>query len=209
MALPSAEPELVRVAARCSREAFEALLERHRFRLRLLARRFATAADDQEDLVQDVTVRLLDHKKRALCAWQPYASFAAYVTTIAYRQGLEFAERKARLPGEFPKALPDGGDVAEDGRLARELGLVDETDPQQEVLASERSATLHDAVEQLSDSDQLLIRLRFFEQLEAPSIAKVMGISHGAARKRVFDALRRLRRLIEPHSGLFAPDPPH
>jgi RNA polymerase sigma factor (sigma-70 family) len=205
--LPHSEPELVRTAAACSHEAFEALMERHRSLLRVVARRFASDEDDRSDLLQEVSVCLLDGRKRALRAWKPIAPFAAYLTTIASRRGIRFAEQQARLPTLVADALPGASEDVLDELLPPEAREALAPLPPQAVEDAERAAHLHAALITLSDRDRFVLRLRFFEGLDSPGIGRMLGVSKGAARKAVFDATRRLRASLLDAGGFsFAPD---
>jgi len=202
--LPESEAALVKLAARCNDAAFSALVERHRLLLRLTAKRFGETREDQEDLTQEVIARLLDRQKKALQDWRPVAPFAAYLTTIASRRGIRFAQERSRLPGRGPMALPEARDPIEDGVIPGAVAPPSDS-PHHHLESAERAELVRRAVEQLSDRDRLLIRLRFFEGLDAVSISRVLGLSHGAARKAVFDALRRLERLLDSQADLVFP----
>lgn len=204
MRLPDSELALVKLAAQCSDPAFCALVERHRPLLRLTAKRFGETREDQEDLTQEVIARLLDRQKKALQDWRPIAPFAAYLTTIASRRGIRFAQERSRLPGRVAKSLPEARDPLEDGVIPETVAPPSDA-PHHHLESAERAELVRRAVEQLSDRDQLLIRLRFFEDLDAVSISRVLGLSHGAARKAVFDALRRLERLLDAHGEAVFP----
>jgi RNA polymerase sigma factor (sigma-70 family) len=191
--LPTSEPELIRTAAACSHEAFDALMDRHRSLLRLVARRFAPDEDDRSDLVQEVVVSLLDGRKRTLRAWKPIAPFAAYLTTVASRRGIRFSQQQRRLPTPTTDALPTADRDALDDLLPPEAQAALAPLPHRLVEEAEQRRLLGEAIRACSDRDQLVLRLRFFEGLDSPGIGRILGISKGAARKAVFDATRRLR----------------
>ncbi|HMM95056.1 sigma-70 family RNA polymerase sigma factor [Phycicoccus sp.] len=52
---------------------------------------------------------------------------------------------------------------------------------------------LNEAIADLGDADQLLVRLRYFEQLPSKEIAHLTGISDDAVRKRLSRITSRLR----------------
>ena len=184
------------MAAACSQPAFDELVGRHRSLLRVLARRFAPDRDDRDDLIQVVILCLLDKRKKALRDWEPVAPFAAYLTTIGSRRGIRFSQQQARLPQLARAALPEGSDGVLDGFIPPDDLSSPDPPVDLQAEAAERSEALMEAVGRLSPRDRLVIRLRFLEGLESPSVAALLGVTKGAARKAIFDATRRLRAAL-------------
>lgn len=197
MRLPKSEPALVKLAAQCDDEAFNALVDRQRPLLRMIARRFGESPEEREDLSQDVIARLLEADKRALRDWEPLAPFAAYLTTIASRLGIRFRQQQDRLLRRQPRSLPAAQDDLWDDVLEETAVAPSHDGPDAHIESAERMDIIRGATQQLSDRDQLIIRLRFFEDLDGPGLAEILGLSPGAARKAVFDALRRLERILD------------
>lgn len=56
---------------------------------------------------------------------------------------------------------------------------------------------ISEALSKLSDEEQLIIKLRYYADLNHKEIAKVMGISHAAARKRCQRALDKLKAYFD------------
>jgi len=204
--LPADEPSLVHLAAQCSDEAFCALTERFGRHLRLTVSRFAQNPEDRDDLQAEVVAKLLDNGKQALRVWRPIAPFIAYLTTIGVRHCLHWVERRRRLEGLQTLQLPFHG-LADDADWPERLVAADPAD--QPPAALERSLVqeaLHDALQELSADDRLVLALRFEQGLNGPTVARLLGISPGAARQRIFKALRRLeRRLLARNPDLFGP----
>jgi len=189
------ETNLVRRAASCDDEAFCMLRDRYAQHLRLLVARYAANHDDREDLYAEIVARLLDRDRRALRFWEPIAPFGGYLTTIAIRHCAGWLKRQKRSGQTTLGLLPEGGDDA--AGVLGELAAADPRDEPQSVVARREAAQeLRDAISQLSDSDQLVLALRFREEMAGPTIARALGISHGAVRQRIFKALRRLRRIV-------------
>lgn len=55
---------------------------------------------------------------------------------------------------------------------------------------------LYEAMNRLSDKDQEVLTLRYFEGLETHEIASALGIRHVTARVRLSRAIRKLRRKV-------------
>ena len=67
--------------------------------------------------------------------------------------------------------------------------------PEPALVRREEDQRLIDALSRLSSDDQEVLRLRAYEGLTIPQIARVLGCSEEAAKKRASRAMQRLRRL--------------
>jgi len=203
--LPKDEVPLVRLAAECSQAAFTSLMDRFRRHLRLVVGRYADGRDDRDDLEADVVEKLLRDGKRPLRAWAPRAPFVAYLTTIASRHCIQWAERRNRLPAARRHALPPWDAPQGEDWLARAPANPSTSDPSSIVEEAVVQRVLTAALGELSAADRLALALRFEQGLDGPDMGRVLGISPNAARQRVFKALRRLERLlVARHPDLFA-----
>ena len=76
--------------------------------------------------------------------------------------------------------------------------LVDERPlAEDRILASLRRREVEEAISKLSDQDQLVVTLIFYEELSSPEVAQVMGISTNLVYVRLHRALKRMRRVLE------------
>ncbi|MEA3402385.1 MAG: sigma-70 family RNA polymerase sigma factor [Armatimonadota bacterium] len=192
--LPENEVKLVRLAAAGDDDAFCALRDRYARHLRLLIARYAPDPEDRRDLFSEIIARLLHNDKRALRAWEPRAPFAAYLTTIAVRHCIAWLGRRRGLRERIADLQPSG---EEGGGLEDTVAAGPEAEPDAALERLTTRKAVHDAVMQLSDSDRLVLAMRFADGLTGAAIAKVLGITHGAARQRIYKALRRLADICE------------
>jgi RNA polymerase sigma factor (sigma-70 family) len=85
----------------------------------------------------------------------------------------------------------------EQRRRARELKAGDmndsPNDPVADIEWSQLRSVLDELMEQLSEADQAALLLRFFEHQSIADIGRTLGLSEGAASKRIARALERLR----------------
>ncbi len=196
--LPTEETMLIETAAACDDQAFCALMERHRRPLRIVVSRYADNREDRADLESDVIACLLEDRKRALRAWRPIAPFAAYLTTIATRRCLRWLRSRQRLEshvGQLPR-LPGESDA--DG--FEHLAAIDAADPASHVQSRQVEDAVQRALNLLPAPDRLVLQLRFEQGMNGPAIARALGIRDGAARKRIFTALRRLAAALREQS---------
>lgn len=74
--------------------------------------------------------------------------------------------------------------------------------PETQVIRRSEDEALAADIGRLSQSDQEVIRLRAWEDLNAPAIARVLGCSVSAAEKRVTRAFKRLEKTLTARRGL-------
>ena len=117
------------------------------------------------------------------------AAFAGWFRCIVIKQ----ADRiRRRLPRhEIP--LTDHGFL--DLRIGPEEHLI---------AALERDAAIEavrTALDELTPADREILRLRYVTQLDGAAMASAVGLTPGAARKRLHDARRRLGAILRHHQG--------
>lgn len=193
--LPSDDTDLIRLAASCDDSAFCEVVRRFSPYIASVLRRYAARTTDREDLRSEVVTKLLANSKRALKAWEPRASFGTYVATIAARHCMDWLRRKGRLPCA---TLGSGDDNGSPDHVLEEIIAADADDEPEELMQNhERQESLRLAIDGLSSDDRLVLYLRFDQDLSGVEISEMLGISHGAARQRLFRAVRRLEDRIE------------
>ncbi|MBT8164130.1 MAG: sigma-70 family RNA polymerase sigma factor [Acidimicrobiia bacterium] len=126
------------------------------------------------------------------------------VFLVAWRRLGEVPRGDAALPwliGVARNAVRNAGrSRRRAGRLAVRAQLADDQvtpGPEVQVVQKAEYREVADALESLSDADREVIRLRTWEELTAPQIASVLGISLSAAEKRMARSMARLERAIE------------
>ncbi|MEX1185172.1 MAG: sigma-70 family RNA polymerase sigma factor [Gemmatimonadaceae bacterium] len=152
-------------------------------RLRLFATRRLRDAAAAEDVAQETLRRVID-AMRAGRIENPLAlpgfvfQTASHVCLQHQRSAGREARALARLHDE-----PTGGAEAPDALVA--------------LISEERRATVRAALDRLADSDRELLRLYFFERLDASEIAGRLGMPAAALRVRKHRALHRLAKLLD------------
>jgi RNA polymerase sigma-70 factor (sigma-E family) len=125
-----------------------------------------------EDLVQETLARLYPRWSKVAGADQP----AAYAHTVLVR--LFLSQRRRRSTREQPTDL-----------LGRTAGSVEDADTSLRV-------TLLSALAQLERTDRVVLVLRYWEDLDAPRTASLVGMTPAAVRTRCSRALVRLREVL-------------
>ena len=73
--------------------------------------------------------------------------------------------------------------------------------PETQVIRRSEDEALAAGIGRLSQADQEVVRLRAWEDLNAPAVAQVLGCSVSAAEKRVTRAFKRLEKTLTARSG--------
>jgi RNA polymerase sigma-70 factor (ECF subfamily) len=183
------------------REALNALLSRHRDRLRRMVEiRLDTRLQgrlDASDVVQEafveVTERLDEYirdPKLPLFLWLRLVVGERLVRLHRHHLGTQMRDA-GREVSLYPGALPAASSAA----LAAQL-LGRHTSPTQAFVRAERILRVQEALNALDPVDREILSLRHFEELTAAEAARVLGIEESAAAKRYFRALKRLKDIL-------------
>jgi RNA polymerase sigma-70 factor (ECF subfamily) len=205
MATPSAderdEEELIERAARGDPAAREALLNRHRERLRLMValrmdRRIA-ARIDPSDVVQESLAEAAGHlsdylERRPLPFYPWLRQIACEQLIMLHRRHLHAGRRS--VTREEPWGPPLSGDSLQ---LLGDRLAASGTSPSRHLARSEIRERLTAALARLPERDREVLVLRHLEQLKVSAIAAVLGISEGAVMTRHTRALEKLRPLLD------------
>jgi RNA polymerase sigma-70 factor (ECF subfamily) len=179
---------LVSAAQQGNREAFETLVGRHGQRIFFFALRMTRNPQDAEDVVQQSFQKAFVHLRK----FEGKSSFSTWLTSIATNEALMLL-RKSRGWREvsiedasgheesvFAPEIPDSAPGPEHGYSQRE-----------------RKRILSTAMNQLTPGMRTAIELRELGELSTEETARVMGLSVGAVKSRVFHGRRKLREILK------------
>ena len=179
------EELICQIAAGC-RGAHDELCNRHQERLLSIAVRYGFLLEDAKDIVQDVF----------LAVWNGAAKrfkYRAKVETWLYRITLNTCNNFKRKKG-FIANLP--AEVTE--RILSRLPPL-YRDHSNQLIKKERNKMVREAIEQLPQNQQIVIRLIFHEGLSYQEIADILSISIGTVGSRRNRALANLKRRLEAY----------
>ena len=133
-----------------------------------------------EDTAQELTAQTFERALSRLHTLRDQGAFGGWLFRIARTTVAGYyRRRKPLLPLESAAERPSPEPSAEQG-----------------VVQSQEVAALREALAQLSDREQEIIRLRFVAGLTNRAIAKSMGLREGNVAVILFRALRKLRRIL-------------
>jgi RNA polymerase sigma-70 factor (ECF subfamily) len=176
--------------------AFEELVRRYQHRLLGLMHHLVGDAQEAEDLVQEVYLRVY----RARKTYRPEAFCDAWLFTIAEnvaRNRLRTRRRKPVLVLDAHDSGPLGPRPAE--RLVKDPG----TGPQQKLDRKELAAVVRQALDGLHERQRLAVVLNKFEGLGYAEVAAMMRLSVEAVKSLLTRARLKLRDAL---SRYLSPD---
>jgi RNA polymerase sigma-70 factor (ECF subfamily) len=186
------EESLVTAAKNGNQEAFEILVGRHRRRILAVAMRFVRIQEDAEDIVQQSFQNAFVHLHR----FEGKSRFSTWLTRIAINEALMCLRRKRTSP-EVP--IEQSTTMNE---TALTLGLSDsDPSPEENCLHEEQKRILSAAVNQLNPRTRRAIELRELGELSTEETARILGISIGAVKARLFHARKALRKSLRHYFG--------
>jgi RNA polymerase sigma-70 factor, ECF subfamily len=197
---------LLEQACTGDQEALNALLARHRPRLRrmvdLRLDRRLQARIDASDVIQEAYVEVVTRLNEYLN--QPSYPLLLWLRLIVgerllklHRHHLGTQMRDAGLEVSIYRgALPEASSAA----LAAQL-LGQHTSPTQAAVRAERMIRLQEALNTLDAMDREVLSLRHFEELSLAETALSLGIEESAAAKRYIRALKRLKATLASMPG--------
>lgn len=151
----------------------------------LAARRLGDAAE-AEDVAQETLRRVLEALRAGKV--RDLEALPSFVFQTARNLCLQGLRRRGRQERAFAGLAGAAGPPAA-GALER-------------LISGERRARVATALDRLPAADRELLRLVFVDDLEAPEVARRLGLRAGALRVRKHRALKRLEALLEAAGDL-------
>ena len=188
------EGDLALVAAARGRnlQAFGVLVERHERRIFFVARRITGTREDAEDVVQQTFQKAFTH----LCKFEERSSFSTWLTRIAINEALMLLRKRRGLR----EMLIDDLSGNEETTTVPEVPD-SSPDPEASYSQREREKILSSSLNELSHGTRRAIQLRELDGRSTEETARIMGISVGAVKARVFHGRRKLRRKLKHYVG--------
>jgi RNA polymerase sigma-70 factor (ECF subfamily) len=173
--------------AKVDGDAFEELYTRYYSRIFAFSYRRLHSRELAEDVTADVFMKALDALPRF--TWQG-VSVSAWLYRIANNRITDHFRRKGQS-GKGTLAIEDVKTLVDERPL-----------PEDRILAALRRAEVEEAISKLSEQDQLVVTLIFYEELSSSEVAEVMGISTNLVYVRLHRALKRMRKVLERDGAL-------
>lgn len=176
---PLDDDMLIRQASRYDVAAYEELVRRYQdlaFRTAYLITGEATAA---EDATQEAFLRIYRSLPRFRLG-SPFRPWLLRIVANEARRRRAHSDRQTRIELQVARQVPPSWGRSVEG----------------EVMLSEERRRLHEAVQQLPPTDQLVISFRFVLDLSEAEIATAMDCPRGTVKSRLSRAMARLRSIL-------------
>ncbi|MCA9217353.1 MAG: sigma-70 family RNA polymerase sigma factor [Planctomycetales bacterium] len=192
--------QLLQSAATGDGKAADELLNRHRRRLRQLVavRMNNDLANrvDPSDVVQDVLTtahqRLDDFLREKPIAFYPWLRQITLNRMIDLHRHHVLATKRSIHREEQLAVINDNSA----DQLARHL-VDHRSSPSRQLARAELKQRVMEALDQLSSEDREIVVMRHLEGLSVREIADVMSMPEGTVMTRHFQAVRKLRRMLD------------
>ena len=183
------DPELVALAQEGDLAAFDELIRRHSSRLYALIYHMTSHREDAHDLLQDVFAKAW----RSLGRFRGQSQFYTWLHSIAVNMTLNFLKKRNRRQNSMSLDDLDAG-------IERDEDFINATSPrtpERETDLKELQKKLNEAMQKLSDDHRAVVVMYDIQGMPHAEIGRVMGVSEGTVRSRLFYAHRQLQTHLD------------
>ena len=168
--------------------AFDRLVVKFSPRLYGLVYNMTSNHEDTNDLLQDIFAKAY----RSINGFRGKSSFYTWVHTIAVNMTINFLKKRGR---RFQMSLDDvDANVQNDKEF---IELTATSSPVREADLGELQQRLNEAMMRLSPEHRAVVTMFDIQGMPHAEISKIMGISEGTVRSRLFYAHRQLQNYLE------------
>lgn len=169
-------------------EAFDDLIRRYHPRLYGLVYNMTSNHEDTNDVLQEVFAKAY----RSIQGFQGKSSFYTWMHSIAVNMTINFLKKRNRRQGV---SMDD-----EDAGVQNDRSFIEATtgnDPSHEANLTELQKRLNEAMQRLSTEHRAVVTMFDIQGMPHAEISKILGVSEGTVRSRLFYAHRQLQNYLE------------
>jgi RNA polymerase sigma factor (sigma-70 family) len=182
------DAQLVALAQSGDAAAFSKLVTRYSQRLYGLVYHMTSNNEDARDLVQEIFLKAY----RSIGGFRGKSSFYTWLHQIGVNMTINFLKKRGR---RFHLSLDDvDSNIQNDKEF---LELTASSDPVREANLSELQRRLNEAMMKLSVEHRMVVTMFDIQGMPHAEISKVLGVSEGTVRSRLFYAHRQLQNYLE------------
>lgn len=168
--------------------AFDKLVVRYRTRLYGLVYHMTSNNEDARDLVQEIFLKAF----RSIGGFRGKSSFYTWLHQIGVNMTINFLKKRGR---RFQMSLDDvDSNIQNDKEF---LEMTASSDPVREANRSELQRRLNESMMKLSLEHRAVVTMFDIQGLPHAEISRVLGVSEGTVRSRLFYAHRQLQNYLE------------
>ncbi len=168
--------------------AFDELVKKYSTRLYSLVYNMTSNHEDTNDLLQDVFAKAY----RSIKGFRGKSSFYTWIHSIGVNMTINFLKKRGR---HFQLSLDDV-----DANIQNDKEFIESTsgsNPIREADLKELQQRLNEAMMKLSYEHRAVVTMFDVQGMPHAEISKVLGISEGTVRSRLFYAHRQLQNYLE------------
>lgn len=168
--------------------AFDDLVVKYSPRLYSLVYNMTSNHEDTNDLLQDIFAKAY----RSIKGFRGKSSFYTWMHSIAVNMTINFLKKRGR---RFSLSLDDvDANVQNDREF---IDLTTGTNPVREADLGELQQRLNEAMMKLSYEHRIVVTMFDIQGMPHAEISKILGISEGTVRSRLFYAHKQLQNYLE------------
>ena len=182
------DAQLVSRAQSGDATAFDDLVVKYTPRLYGLVYNMTSNHEDTNDLLQDVFSKAY----KSIRGFRGKSSFYTWIHSIAVNMTLNFLKKRGR---RFQLSLDDV-----DASIQNDKEFIEQTatsTPVREVDLTELQRRLNEAMQKLSDEHRAVVTMFHIQGMPHAEISKILNVSEGTVRSRLFYANRQLQNYLE------------
>ena len=186
--VPNEDAQLVARTQAGDPAAFDALVVKYSPRLYGLVYNMTSNHEDTNDLLQDVFSKAY----RSISGFKGNSAFYTWVHSIAVNMTINFLKKRGRRTHMSLDDMDAGVEKDKDF-----IELTSSTNPVREADLGELQIRLNEAMMKLSYEHRAVVTMFDIQGMPHAEIAKILGISEGTVRSRLFYAHRQLQNYLE------------
>jgi RNA polymerase sigma factor (sigma-70 family) len=167
--------------------AFDELIVKYSPRLYGLVYNMTSNHEDTNDLMQDIWAKAY----RSISGFRGKSSFYTWIHSIGVNMTINFLKKRGR---RFTLSLDDIDSKVEHDKEFMELTAT--STPVREAHLSELQKRLNEAMQKLSNDHRAVVTMFDVQGMPHAEIARILGISEGTVRSRLFYAHRQLQNFL-------------
>ena len=168
--------------------AFDELVIKYSPRLYGLIYNMTSNHEDTNDMLQDVFAKAY----RAIKGFRGKSSFYTWIHTIAVNMTLNFLKKRGR---RYHLSLDDvDASIQNDKEF---IELTSASSPVREADLTELQRRLNESMMKLSDEHRAVVTMFHIQGMPHAEISKILGVSEGTVRSRLFYANRQLQNYLD------------
>lgn len=185
---PDPDADLVKRAQDGDTEAFDQLVIKYGPKLHGMVYNMTSNREDTYDILQDVFSKAY----RSIRRFRGHSSFYTWVYSISVNMTLNFLKKRGR---QRKVSLEDLDESTL--RDSDYLTAACKSDPVREVGIHELQERLNKAMMELSEEHRTVVTLFDIQGIPHAEISRILGVSQGTVRSRLFYAHRQLQNFLQ------------